>query len=46
MLIRAPGVDDVFGKTSKTVSETESRMGALTVDAVAAAATRLLRGSR
>jgi ADP-heptose:LPS heptosyltransferase len=44
--VRAPGVDVVFGKTSKTVSETESQMGALTVDAVAAAAARLLRGSR
>lgn len=40
--VRAPGVSVVFGKTSKTVSQTETQMGALTVDEVAAAATRLV----
>ena len=40
--VRAPGVDVVFGKTSKTVSRTETQMGALTVETVAAAATRLV----
>ena len=44
--VRAPGVDVVFGKTSRTVSETESQMGALTVDEVAAAAARLLGAAR
>lgn len=44
--VRAPGVAVVFGKTSKTVSETESQMGALTVDEVAAVATRLLHVMR
>lgn len=40
--VRAPGVSVVFGKTSKTVSETETQMGPLTVDDVAAAARRLV----
>lgn len=44
--VRAPGVEVVFGKTSKTVSRTESQMGALTVDEVTAAAGRLLGASR
>lgn len=44
MAVRAPGVPVVFGKTSKTVSRTETQMGALTVDEVAAAAQRLLDG--
>lgn len=44
--VRAPGVSVVFGKASKTVSQTETQMGALTVDDVTAAAERLLRGSR
>lgn len=39
--VRAPGVSVVFGKTSKTVSKTETQMGALTVDEVVAAAGRL-----
>lgn len=39
--VRAPGVAVAFGKTSKTVSRTETQMGALTVDEVAAAARRL-----
>ncbi|MDY6924655.1 MAG: glycosyltransferase family 9 protein [Pseudomonadota bacterium] len=44
--VRAPGVDVVFGKVSKTVSPTENQMGALTVDEVAAAADRLLGAGR
>lgn len=40
--VRAPGVAFVFGKTSKTVSQTESQMGALDVETVAAAVQRLL----
>lgn len=40
--VRAPGVSVVFGKTSKTVSRTETQMGALTVDEVVAAAGRLV----
>ena len=40
--IRAPDVSVVFGKTSKTVSRTETQMGALTVEAVAAAAQKLV----
>lgn len=39
--VRAPGIDVVFGKTSKTVSRTETQMGALTVEDVTAAAERL-----
>jgi len=38
--VRAPGVEVVFGKTSKTVSRTETQMGPLTVDEVTAAAGR------
>jgi ADP-heptose:LPS heptosyltransferase len=44
--VRAPGVSVVFGKTSKTVSRTETQMGALTVDEVTAAAGRLSGASR
>lgn len=44
--VRAPGVDVVFGKTSKTVSQTETQMGALAVGEVAAAAGRLLDAAR
>jgi len=44
--VRAPGVPVAFGKTSRTVSRTESQMDALTVDEVAAAAESLHRGSR
>lgn len=44
--VRAPGVPVVFGKTSRTVSRTETQMGALTVEAVAAAAERLAGSSR
>jgi lipopolysaccharide export system permease protein len=40
--VRAPGVAVVFGKTSKTVSQTETQMGALDVETVAAAAERLV----
>lgn len=43
--VRAPGVEVVFGKTSKTVSRTETQMAALTVEEVAAAAERLSGGS-
>jgi len=43
---RAPGVDVAFGKVSRTVSRTESQMGALTVEAAAAAAGRLLGAGR
>jgi heptosyltransferase-3 len=44
--VRAPGVPIVFGKTSKTVSRTETQMGGLTVDEVAGAAGRLTGVSR
>lgn len=39
--VRASGVEVAFGKTSKTVSRTETQMGALSVADVAAAARRL-----
>jgi ADP-heptose:LPS heptosyltransferase len=44
--VRAPGISVAFGKTSKTVSRTETQMGGLAVDEVAAAAARLLDASR
>lgn len=44
--VRAPGVSVAFGKVSRTVSRTESQMGALTVEEAAAAAGRLLRAAR
>lgn len=45
-VVRPGGVDFVFGKTSKTVSKTESQMDALTVDEVAEASLRLLERTR
>ncbi|MFN3669256.1 MAG: glycosyltransferase family 9 protein [Brevundimonas sp.] len=44
--VRAPGESVVFGKTSKTVSRTETQMGPLTVETVAAAAADLLTRER
>lgn len=43
--VRAPGVPVVFGKTSRTVSQTESQMGALSVEEAAAAVERLLNAA-
>lgn len=40
--VRAPGVSVVFGKTSKTVSKTETQMGLLTVAEVVVAAGQLV----
>lgn len=40
--VRTPGIRVNFGKISRTVSQTESQMGTLTVEEVAAAAARLL----
>ena len=40
--VRAPGVSVTFGKISRTVSRTETQMGALLVEAAVEAAARLL----
>lgn len=44
--VRAPDVSVVFGKTSKTVSRTETQMGPLTVEHVVVAAERLLSAAQ
>ncbi len=44
--VRAPGVNVAFGKVSRTVSRTESQMGALAVEEAVAAAERLLSAVR